>query len=125
MDINYERMIGVRKVYQRFNDFCKELTEVDSEYLVATYPTIEREALEFSRTGIVDETSILYIEAQGLGVTVEYYSQKVLMKAQDFRLKLGYAKAKMKLAEMAVKAAASQEEISEIILNINFYQETL
>jgi len=31
----------------------------------------------------------------------------------------------MKLAEMAVKAAASQEEISEIILNINFYQETL
>lgn len=125
MDINYERIIGVRKVYQRFNDFCKELTEVDSEYLVATYPTIEREALEYSRTGIVDQTSILYVEAQGLGVSVEYYSQKVILKAQDFRLKLGYAKAKMKLAEIAVTQAETRDEIHEIITNINFYQETL
>ena len=125
MDINYERTMGVRKVYQRFNDFCKELTEVDSEYLVATYPTIEREALEFSRTGIIDETSILYIESQGLGVSVEYYHQKVLLKAQDFRLKLGYAKAKMKLAEIAVNQAGTPAEIYEIIMNINLYQENL
>lgn len=123
MDINYEKIIGVRKVYQRFNDFCKELTEVNSEYLVATYPTIEREAREFVETGIENTTSILYCEAQCLGLTTAFYADKVLQKAANFRIKLGYAKAQMKIAEMQVKAATSPEQIQDIIMNINFYSE--
>ena len=120
MDINYEKIVGVRKVYKRFNDFCRELTEVNSEYLVATYPTIEREAREYVESGVENTTSILYCEAQALGLTTAFYADKVLQKAAGFRIKLGYAKAQMKLAEIAVKAATSPEQIQDIITNINF-----